>query len=97
MPFAARHLCLDHPAPPGPGWTALGRFERIERPDAAYPLAPITDTPSPYEVDDLPEAPPPLTYRRIGSRGHAPAYWLIVLAILVLAAESLLYHRRKVG
>jgi hypothetical protein len=31
------------------------------------------------------------------SRGHAPAYWLTVLAIGVLAAESLLYHRRKVG
>ena len=31
------------------------------------------------------------------SRGHAPAYWLIVLALLVLTAESILYHRRRVG
>ena len=31
------------------------------------------------------------------SRGHAPAYWLTVLAIVVLTIESLLYHRRKVG
>lgn len=31
------------------------------------------------------------------SRGRAPAQWLTLLAIVVLAAESLLYHRRKVG
>ena len=31
------------------------------------------------------------------SRGHSPAYWLIVVALLVLVAESILYHRRKVG
>lgn len=31
------------------------------------------------------------------SRGHPPAYWLIVLALLLLIAESILYHRRKVG
>jgi len=31
------------------------------------------------------------------SRGFAPAYLLTVLAIVVLAAESILYHRRKVG
>ena len=31
------------------------------------------------------------------SRGRAPAHLLTVLAIVVLAAESLLYHRRKVG
>ena len=31
------------------------------------------------------------------SRGQSPAYWLIVLAILLLAAESVLYHLRKVG
>lgn len=31
------------------------------------------------------------------SRGRAPAYWLIVLALLVLVVESVLYHRRKVG
>lgn len=29
--------------------------------------------------------------------GEAPSYWLLVLAILVLAGESILYHRRKVG
>lgn len=31
------------------------------------------------------------------ARGHAPAYWLIVLTLCLLVAESLLYHRRKVG
>jgi hypothetical protein len=31
------------------------------------------------------------------SRGHAPSYWLIVLALGVLVGESVLYHRRKVG
>lgn len=29
--------------------------------------------------------------------GEAPSYWLFVLAIGVLAGESILYHRRKVG
>lgn len=31
------------------------------------------------------------------SRGHAPAYWLVLLAVIVLVVESILYHRRKVG
>jgi len=31
------------------------------------------------------------------SRGQSPAGWLTVLAIVALAAESVLYHRRKVG
>ena len=31
------------------------------------------------------------------SRGRAPGYLLSVLAIVILTAESLLYHRRKVG
>jgi Aerotolerance regulator N-terminal/von Willebrand factor type A domain len=31
------------------------------------------------------------------SRGRSPAQWLTLLAIVVLSAESLLYHRRKVG
>ncbi|MEM1442772.1 MAG: hypothetical protein AAGF67_10550 [Verrucomicrobiota bacterium] len=31
------------------------------------------------------------------SRGNAPAYWLIALAILALTSESILYHRRKLG
>ncbi len=31
------------------------------------------------------------------SRGRSPAQWLTLLAIVVLAAESVLYHRRKVG
>jgi hypothetical protein len=31
------------------------------------------------------------------SRGHSPAAWLTLLAIVALAAESILYHRRKVG
>lgn len=31
------------------------------------------------------------------SRGQAPAYWLIVLAILLFTGESILYHLRKVG
>ncbi len=29
--------------------------------------------------------------------GQSPSYWLLVFAVVVLAAESLLYHRRKVG
>jgi von Willebrand factor type A domain/Aerotolerance regulator N-terminal len=29
--------------------------------------------------------------------GESPSYWLIVLALIVLIAESILYHRRKVG
>lgn len=29
--------------------------------------------------------------------GHPPAFWLIVLAVLVLVGESLLYERRKAG
>ena len=31
------------------------------------------------------------------SRGWPPHAWLLLLAIVVLVAESLLYHRRKVG
>ena len=31
------------------------------------------------------------------SRGRSPAQWLTLLAIVVLSAESVLYHRRKVG
>lgn len=31
------------------------------------------------------------------AQGHPPAFWLIILAILILIAESLLYHRRKAG
>ena len=31
------------------------------------------------------------------SRGHSPAGWLTLLAIVALTAESVLYHRRKVG
>ena len=31
------------------------------------------------------------------SRGQSPAGWLTVLAIIALTAESVLYHRRKVG
>ena len=31
------------------------------------------------------------------SRGRSPAGWLTVLAIVALTAESVLYHRRKVG
>lgn len=31
------------------------------------------------------------------SRGQSPAGWLTVLAIVALAAESVFYHRRKVG
>jgi hypothetical protein len=31
------------------------------------------------------------------SRGRSPTQWLTLLAIVVLASESVLYHRRKVG
>jgi hypothetical protein len=31
------------------------------------------------------------------SRGQSPAGWLTALAIVALTAESVLYHRRKVG
>ena len=31
------------------------------------------------------------------SRGRSPTQWLTLLAIAILATESLLYHRRKVG
>jgi hypothetical protein len=31
------------------------------------------------------------------SRGRSPTQWLTILAIVALAAESVLYHRRKVG
>jgi hypothetical protein len=31
------------------------------------------------------------------AKGHAPASWLIFLALVLLVAESVLYHRRKVG
>ncbi|MDC0935517.1 BatA and WFA domain-containing protein [Pirellulales bacterium] len=31
------------------------------------------------------------------SRGRSPAHWLTALALVALTAESLLYHRRKVG
>lgn len=29
--------------------------------------------------------------------GQSPSYWLLVLGVLVVAGESVLYHRRKVG
>ncbi|MCC6493179.1 MAG: BatA and WFA domain-containing protein [Pirellulales bacterium] len=35
--------------------------------------------------------------RRPISRGRSPVHWLTVLAIVVLAGESILYHRRKAG
>jgi hypothetical protein len=31
------------------------------------------------------------------NRGRSPAQWLTLVAIVVLTAESILYHRRKVG
>ncbi len=31
------------------------------------------------------------------ARGYAPSIWLLVLVIVLLVAESVLYHRRKVG
>ena len=30
-------------------------------------------------------------------KGHSPSYWLILAAFAIVAAESILYHRRKVG
>jgi hypothetical protein len=30
-------------------------------------------------------------------KGHSPSYWLTLLALAIVAAESILYHRRKVG
>lgn len=30
-------------------------------------------------------------------RGHSPSWWLTLVAIFLLAGESILYHRRKVG
>ena len=36
------------------------------------------------------------TARPIAS-GQSPSYWLLVLGVLVVAGESVLYHRRKVG
>ena len=30
-------------------------------------------------------------------KGHSPSYWLTLTALAIVAAESILYHRRKVG
>jgi len=30
-------------------------------------------------------------------KGHSPTYWLTLLALAIVATESILYHRRKVG
>ncbi|MBW8017117.1 MAG: VWA domain-containing protein [Planctomycetes bacterium] len=30
-------------------------------------------------------------------KGHSPSYWLTLLALAIVATESILYHRRKVG
>ncbi|MES2657597.1 MAG: BatA and WFA domain-containing protein [Verrucomicrobiota bacterium] len=39
----------------------------------------------------------PLANARAVAQGQPVSFWLIVVAILVLTAESLLYHRRKAG
>ncbi|MCU0748290.1 MAG: hypothetical protein MUF13_01970, partial [Akkermansiaceae bacterium] len=31
------------------------------------------------------------------AQGHPLAFWLIILALIILVAESILYHRRKAG
>ncbi|MCP5551831.1 MAG: BatA domain-containing protein [Akkermansiaceae bacterium] len=71
---------------------ALGFYE-LKNADGAWPFGATLATAAESLLDNaaVAESAGPV------SRGHAPAYWLIVLAILVLAAESLLYHRRKVG
>ena len=39
---------------------------------------------------------PPASAKPV-AQGQPPAFWLVILAILVMTAESLLYHRRKAG
>lgn len=48
-------------------------------------------------AESLLNAPDAESHHEPLSRGRSPAHWLTVLAIVVLAGESLLYQRRKVG
>ncbi len=72
--------------------TQLGFYE-IESGGDSWPVGISLMTPAESLLDNaaITETAKPV------SRGQSPAYWLIVVALLVLAAESILYHRRKVG
>lgn len=71
---------------------SLGFYE-MENPSGAWPLGSSLITAAESVLDNAAIA---ATAEPV-SRGHAPAYWLVVLAILLLIGESILYHRRKVG
>ncbi len=68
-------------------------FYQISNASGQWPLGVSLSTPAESNLDNsaLSETLLPI------SSGHPPAYWLIVLAILLLVGESILYHRRKVG
>ncbi|MCF6312024.1 MAG: VWA domain-containing protein [Verrucomicrobiales bacterium] len=68
-------------------------FYQISNPGGEWPLGVSLSSPAESNLDNSSLVE---TVQAISS-GHPPAYWLIVLAILLLTGESILYHRRKVG
>jgi hypothetical protein len=89
----------DSAAPPievhGPWFRGIERlgFYALKNPSGSHLVSASLLTPqeSLLNNDEATDEHEPL------SRGRSPAAWLTLLAIVVLAAESLLYHRRKVG
>ncbi len=68
-------------------------FFEFDNPSGNWPVASslLTQSESLLDNELVEETVLPL------SRGNAPSYWLLVLALMLLVAESILYHRRKVG
>jgi len=68
-------------------------FYQIENPRGTWPVAASLVTPAESLLDNSKIAS---TAKPVSS-GQAPAYWLVVLALLLLTGESILYHQRKAG
>jgi hypothetical protein len=80
---------------PGTSFRGIDRlgFYTLENPSGQYIVGASLLTPEESLLNnvDATDKHAPL------SRGHSPAAWLTLMAIVALAAESILYHRRKVG
>ncbi|MFT7173365.1 MAG: hypothetical protein ACI9NQ_001585, partial [Paracoccaceae bacterium] len=44
----------------------------------------------------LDDSGPPASAQDVAS-GKPPALWLLIIALIIIAVESVLYHRRKLG
>jgi hypothetical protein len=68
-------------------------FHDVKHADGEWTLAASLVAPP----ESLAPAASVLENARPIASGQSPAYWLLALALAVLVAESMLYHRRKVG